>query len=136
MLAFQFHGALNTAPFSVEAPYLRLVGKSMFLGGDTNEFARHEMGTWKVADQAFIAIRIESPARVCFENKAEEAQFNVGPLDRIYLIDGSMRTGEHLRDVIAYFSDYREVWDLQGNHRTMPNAVIRPAPGQCDEPLP
>lgn len=113
------------SPVLGPAPVVVITGERMTLG--EREVAVHRNGQWHHDGRHYTAILMDSPARVSFEDDSGNRSLSYGPFETLKVVDGTIRTGDDFRDVLARLDEGSKHWIIYGMPGEWIRAVFAPS---------
>ena len=104
---------------------LKIVGTSL-VDGQSTQLAVYQGGLWRVGDDHFFVIGMESPTLVHFENAGIRSP-SIGPYNPAWLVNGAIRAGEAQEFALARLDEQTGAWHVYADRTFWSAAVFSPA---------
>jgi hypothetical protein len=122
MLTVRLPG-LSAAQTVVPAVEIRLADGCLHVDG--NQHARYQGGNWIFGDFHAVTLPIDSQVKVRFESSDGRSVMR-GPFDQLAIVDGSLRYGEHGRELLATLNHASAKWRLSDGSEWDTVTIRRP----------
>ena len=107
-------------------PLLRVAGTSL-LDHAGGVLANYHGGLWRVGDEHFFVIGIQSSVLIHFEDGDGECSARLGPYNPAWLIDGAVRAGKSQEVALARLDEASGTWHVYADRTFWSAAVFSPA---------
>ena len=115
------HQRKHVEPFTS----LRIVGTTL-LDPHSAVIAVYQGGLWRVADDHFFVIGMQSPTVIHFENAAIQSP-SIGPYNPAWLVNGAIRAGRAQELALARLDEQSGAWHVYADRTFWSAAVFTPA---------
>ena len=105
--------------------WLKIVG-TFLLDGHNDQLAAYQGGLWRVGDEHFFVVGMESPTMIHFENAAIHSDA-IGPYNPAWLVNGAIRAGEGQELALARLDEHSGAWHVYADRTFWSAAVFTPA---------
>lgn len=103
---------------------LKIVGTSLF-NEHNAAVAEYQGGLWRLAQEHFFVIGMESPTLIHFENAAIRSA-TIGPYNPAWLVNGAIRAGESQELALARLDEQTGAWHVYADRTFWSAAVFTP----------
>lgn len=100
---------------------LKVIGTSLF-GPDNAVVAVYQGGLWRVDDDHFFVVGMESPTSIHFENASVRSE-TIGPFNPAWLVNGAIRAGQSQELALARLDEHSGAWHVYAD-RTFWSAAV------------
>jgi hypothetical protein len=104
---------------------LKIVG-TMLLDDQSTQVAAYQGGLWRLGDEHYFVIGLESPTLIHFENAAIRSG-PIGPYNPTWLVNGAIRAGESQELALARLDEQTGAWHVYADRTFWSAAVFSPA---------
>lgn len=106
-------------------PLLKIQGTAL-LDGQAQPLAVYQGGLWRVGEEHFFVVGMESPTMIHFENAAIRS-VPVGPYNPAWLVNGAIRAGASQELAVARLDEHSGAWHVYADRTFWSAAVFSPA---------
>jgi hypothetical protein len=87
----------------------------------------YQHGVWTVGQSVFLIITPEAPTKIQFEEDGSNCSGEHGPFENVQLVDGAIRHGPKLSEVLARFDEKSQSWYIYADQKNCPSAILSSA---------
>src|SRR5437660_10767136 len=98
-------------------------GNTLSAGPQEAPVGSYQHGLWTVGTAVFLVITPEAPTMIRFEGEGDSCSAAHGPFENVQVVDGAIRHGPKLADVLARFDEKSRSWYVQADQKTQPTAI-------------
>lgn len=125
MLSVYFENIVTRQRKRISAlPLLKATGASL-MDGDSQALAAYNGGLWRIADDHFFVIGIETPVTIHFEN-GDHRSPEMGPYHPAWIIAGAVRAGPSQELAVARLDEASGNWHLYADRTFWSSVVFSP----------
>jgi hypothetical protein len=103
---------------------LKIVGTSL-LDDHNAQVAAYQGGLWRIKDDHYFVIGMESPTLIRFENAAIRSA-SIGPFNPTWLVNGAIRAGQSQELALARLDEQSGAWHVYADRTFWAAAVFSP----------
>lgn len=106
-------------------PQLKIRGTAM-LDCNNKPLAVYEGGLWRVGEDHYFVVGVETPTMIHFENAAIHS-VSIGPFNPAWLVNGAIRAGAAQELALARLDEHSGAWHVYADRTFWAAAVFSPA---------
>ena len=126
MLNVYFENVLTGQRRRIEPVALLKIAGTMLLDDRSAPVAAYQGGLWRVGDEHFFVVGVESPTMIHFENAAVRSPA-IGPYNPAWLVNGAIRAGQAQQLALARLDEQTGAWHVYADRTFWAGVVFSPA---------
>ena len=108
-------------------PVARLkIAGTVLLDDRNTQVAAYQGGLWRVGDEHYFVVGLESPTLIHFESAASRSG-SIGPYNPTWLVNGAIRAGESQELALARLDEQAGAWHVYADRTFWSAAVFSPS---------